>query len=81
MLGNSLVWMLFQVSHIVCTADGKFCIILGPVHFLKMYFEDSVYNKILKINVFSLKILLEKSFYIPSMLALQRVEPIDKTAA
>lgn len=28
MLGNSLVWMLFQVSHIVCTADGKFCIIL-----------------------------------------------------
>lgn len=33
MLGNSLVWMLFQVSHVVCTADGKFCIKLWPVKF------------------------------------------------
>ena len=31
MLGNSLVCMLFQVSQRVCTADGRFCIILWPV--------------------------------------------------
>lgn len=30
MLGNSLVWMLFQDSHRVCTADGKFWTRVGP---------------------------------------------------